>query len=300
MSKTSETRAVLAKRLLGVPTGERIPSTATLAASVGVGFGTVQSALRGLSDQGAITLTTHGHQGSRLVHRDIVALWSACERGAVAAVLPPAQSSEFSGLATALTLAFEGAGVPLHLTFRQGAKTRMALLGDDRVDFTVVSASTRAAIDSTAFAYSELPDFTYYRRGSVVVITAAGREPEPDGTVATDPASYDHSLLTRAEFPDAAIVEAPYGRIPELVARGDADAAVWHASSSSSLSTATGLSLHALRRPSPADQGSMSRAVLAWRADEPGMAALLDHLLDPATLALVQRDVGEGRLEPRF
>lgn len=300
MSKTSETRAVLAKRLLGVPRGARIPSTATLAASAGVGFGTVQSALRGLSDLGAITLTTHGHQGSRLVERDIVALWSACDRGAVAAVLPPPQSPEFSGLATALTLAFEGAGVPLHLTFRQGARTRMALLDEDRVDFTVVSASTAEALEGGAFACSELPEFSYYRRGSVVVITAVGREPDPEGLVATDPASYDHGLLTRAEFPDAQLVEAPYGRIPELVARGDADAAVWHTTSSSSLSTATGLGLHGLRHPSPADHGSMSRAALAWRADEPGMAALLDHLLDPATLALVQRDVSEGRLEPRF
>ncbi len=299
MSKTSETRAVLAKRLLDVPRGERIPSTATLAASAGVGFGTVQSALRGLLNEGAITITTHGHQGSRLVDRDIVALWGACDRGAVAAVLPPAQSSEFSGLATALTLAFEGAGVPLHLTFRQGARTRMALLDEGRVDFTVVSASTAAELDQRT-AHSELPEFTYYRRGSVLVITASGHEPDPDGRVATDPASYDHGLLTRAEFPNARLVEAPYGRIPDLVARGDADAAVWHATSSSPLAIAAGLSLHELTRPSPADQGSMSRAALAWRADEPGMAALLDHLLDPSTLALVQSDVSEGRLEPRF
>ena len=168
------------------------------------------------------------------------------------------------------------------------------------MDFTIVSASTGSALDRGSFACLELPDFTYYRRGSVVVITASGRTPDPHGRVASDPASYDHAELTRAEFPHAQLVEAPYGRIPDLVARGDADAAVWHATSSSPLSTATGLRLHGLTNPSPADQGSMSRAALAWRADEPGMAALLDQLLDPATLALVQRDVGEGRLEPRF
>ncbi len=141
---------------------------------------------------------------------------------------------------------------------------------------------------------------TYYGKDAVVVITATGRMPDPKGRMPIDRRSYDHTLLTETEFPEAEHVESPYLSIPELIVTGAVDSAVWHQTSSSPLLLATGLSLHPLRHPSPPDPDGLSRAAFYWRKADRTVATLMDEVLAPDVLQRIQREVIAGERTPQY
>jgi hypothetical protein len=300
-STTRQADAIVgvARRLIGIPAGSQIPTVTELGSEIGVGSGTVQAALRSLREADAIELSSHGHLGTRLVRRDLAALWAATGGGAIQGVLPLPTSPEFSGLATGLVEAFERAGVRLHLTFRQGVKHRLGSLDEGRVDFVVCSAPAARALGATHAAVY-LPLHTFYARDAVVVITRSGEQPDPRGVVPIDRNSRDHSVLTEAEFPDATLVDAPYTLVPELIVHCEADAAIWHRTSASPLLTATGLAIHPRRRPPPPEGDEISRAALVMRVDDAARSAVLEAVIDPAAIAEVQRQVLQRERVPGF
>lgn len=289
----------VARRLLTVPVDAQIPTMTELGAELAVGSGTVQAALRTLQEDGAIALSSHGHLGTKLVSRDVAALWGATGGGAIQGVLPLPTSPEFSGLATGLSEAFAAAGVRLNLTFRQGAHHRIEALDDGRVDFVVCSAPTARTL-APAQPVVVLPAHTFYARDAVVVITRSGERPDPRGRVPIDRHSRDHSVLTEAEFPDAELVDVQYSLIPELVVHGDVDAAIWHRTSASPLLTATGLDIHPRSRPHPPEGDDISRAALVLRGDDPARSAVFDAVIDAGAIAEVQRQVLERERVPSF
>jgi hypothetical protein len=299
MGKTDEARQVVAQHLLGLPLGSQMPTTSELAAAAQAGLGTIQTALRSLEADDVIATTAHGGQGRRLVTRNLPALWAATGRGALTGVLPLPYSSEFSGLATALTQLAEERGLALQLLFRQGNSNRLQFLRSMRVDFTVMSV-VAAKGARRAVSYRPLGDYTYYGRDAVVVITPVGREPDLDGPIPVDRKSFDHTALTEAEFPDAKLVHRSYLLIPELVARGEFGAAVWHQTSSSPLLTASGLAIHPLHKPSPAGDTGLSRAALVWRAGDEGVAAVLGEAFGTSQIEEIQREVMAGARIPEF
>lgn len=293
-------QAVVARRLIAAEVGERIPTVAQLAAEAGTGTGTVQAALKALDEEGAVTLTRHGHQGTVLVERDLGLLWRAFTPGPVTGILPLPGSIEFSGLATAVADAFERAGVPLTLAFRLGSRKRVDFLTAGGADFIACSLAYARTLDTDVYRAIDLGPSTYYTRNSVAVITRAGEEPAPRGRVAIDRQSHDHEARTMAEFPEAELIESAYPQIPELVVGGQVDAAVWHRTSSSPLTTATGLDIHPLTRPSPDFAEELSRAALVASDEGSPAFALLGSLVEADALAEVQREVLESKRVPSF
>jgi hypothetical protein len=293
----------VARRLLACPQGGRVPTITVLAAEAGTGVGTVQAALRLLTSAGAVALSSHGHKGTVLEHRDVARLWAVAAGGPMVGLLPLPTSLEFTGLATALASAAEAAGLPLSMTFRHGAGPRLELLRSGRADFMIASAAFADSCASTELAAMVLPPYTYFAADSVVVVTRAGELPADARRVAIDRASFDHSRLTGAEFPDRELIDASTPQIPELVARRDVDAAVWHDSNSSALSVATGLSVHPLSRPSPSAEVRASRAAVITTAGTDGVStvsAILEELVDADALERIQREVVERKRMPSF
>lgn len=92
--------------------GARLPRVRDVAELLGVGNGTVQSALRLLEEAGAIKTVARGHLGTFLVGSDRAALWRLSGLGAVQAAMPLPHSRRFEGLATGLRAAFEEAAHP--------------------------------------------------------------------------------------------------------------------------------------------------------------------------------------------
>lgn len=293
----------VARRLVACPHGGRVPTIAALAAEAGTGAGTVQAALKLLTDAGAVTLSSHGHQGTLLQERDVARLWSVAAGGPMVGLLPLPTSVEFAGLATALCAVADTVGLPLGLTFRHGAAPRLELLRSGRADFMVASAAFADSLAGAGLAVNVLSRHSYFARDSVVVITRAGETPDAARRVAIDRTSFDHARLSEAEFPELEQVDARSPQIPRLVANRVVDAAVWHDSDASDLSVATGLAVHPLSRPSPSEGDRASRAAIITIAAADGLStvsAILEELVDPETLERVQREVIQYERMPSF
>lgn len=296
MNKAGVAREVVARALLSTEVGDQIPTTTDLAKQARSGHGTIQTALRALEDAGAVKTTAHGSFGRRVVEHDLKLLWGETGRGALTGVMPLPESREFAGLATALASLADHCGLPFQLLFRQGSSGRLRFLVSERVDFIV--ASNAAAIRAEGTARMALGEHSFYGENAVVVITAKDRQPDYSGRVPIDPGSPDHTMLTLQEFPDAQHIETPYMFIPELVANGQLDAAVWHRTASSPLLTATGLSIHAPRAPLSNDE--LNRAALIWRADDVGVGKVIHAVFAPEKIESIQRDVMGGKRIPQF
>lgn len=298
MKKVEAARASVAYALLGVPAGGRIPRTLDLASRAQVGNGTIQAALSSLESEGAIVTSAHGASGRRLVSSDLTALWRHSELGALSGVIPLPESREFAGIATAISAEAAAQDFPVQLMFRQGNQMRLRQLRDGVVHFTVLSTrAAEAARDD--IAHFDLGDYTYYSRNAVVVIRPRGASSTPPLRVAIDHQSSDHTELTLREFPYAEHVNVPYLFIPEAIANGSVDAAVWHKTTSSPLLTATGLDVRELTTPGP-DPDPLNAASVAWRAADDGIGRLLTELLQPQRIREIQAQVMAGERIPEF
>jgi hypothetical protein len=296
VSKADEVRKIVARALLGTPIGSQLPTTSTLAKQAKAGHGTVQTALRAIEDEGAVETTAHGSYGRRVVAQDLLKLWAASGRGALTGVMPLPESREFAGIATAFATLAEARGLTLQLLFRQGSGGRMRFLLSERVDFIIASQAsvTRAAGISSV----GLGDYSYYGENSVVVITPLGRKPQSRGRVPIDRNSTDHAALTIREFPAAELIDTPYMLIPEMIAKGELDAAVWHRTTSSPLLTAVGLSVHQPQVLVPDDD--LNRASLIWRQEDVGVGRLIADIFPPNQIETIQREVIAGVRVPQF
>lgn len=297
--RQAHARAVVARRLMLAEVGEAIPTMAALAAESGTGTGTVQAALAGLRDVGAVQFSTHGHQGTTLIERDLGKLWSASSPGPLTGILPLPGSIEFSGLATAVSVTFEQSGVPATLAFRLGSRKRIDFLTSGGADFIACSLAFARTLGED-FASIDLGPSTYYTHDSVAVITRAGEFPGTRGRIAIDRQSHDHEARTKAEFPKANFVESAYPMIPDAIVAGRADAAVWHRTSSSPIETARGIEIHPLSRPEPDIAEELSHAALVTPADGTLGLALLASVIDPDEIARVQQEVAEQLRVPSF
>lgn len=291
-------REVVAEALLATPLDGQVPTMSKLAARARTGAGTVQAALRSLENSGLAKTTAHGKYGRKLVSISVGGTWAATGRGSLSGVLPLPQSREFAGLASGLTDCSESAQLDLQLLFRQGATERLRALRAGRVDFLISStafASQHPDLDSVEF-----PEHTYYQDNAVVVITAAGSTPNPRGRIAIDRTSFDHTTLTKNEFPHGDFIDSHYLFIPDMIASGAVDAAVWHQTSLSPLLQSVGLSVHPLTRPHHSSQRDIDRAAIAWRRDDAAVSRIVRTIFDRDRIATVQADVIRGVRTPTF
>jgi hypothetical protein len=291
----------LALRLLAMQEGDRLEPVHLLAAQFGTGRGTVQSALKLLTDEGAAVLESHGNRGSFLARVDRAKLLAMAGISPLIGAMPVAYSLRFQGLATGLTRVFETAGLPLVLAQLRGARHRLHFLRTGRCDFAVVS---RLAWQQEE-AQGDLRQVAGFGPGSNVgdhVLLLHG--PEHGGIVdgmkvGVDRSSHDHVRLTLAECEGKAVqlVEISYAQaVPRLLA-GEIDAAVWDLE----VPLPPSLPLATVPRQQRDPAGDLdTEAVLVTRAESGALGDLLAGCIDPAAVTAVQRRVLAGEEMPVF
>lgn len=304
-SKTDDVAQQIARLLVTLPAGSRIPSIAELQLTVGAGSSTVQRALARLEELGAVVLRAKPKLGSFVEERDLAILWRQSGNPSVAPALALPNSREYQGLAAGLRAEFQRIGVPVSPLYAQGSQHRVEALLAQRIDFTVLSAG---AAEEACEHHPELvvalrlAANTYYAPDSVVVISRDDREdPADPGTrVGIDEGSWDHRALSHAEFPGAALVQESYLYLPQAVLGGAIDLAVWHR-------TALGLSLDQqrlhIRPPSRAATVALAdRLSAAWivtrRTDEQTLGVLAE--IDADAVVATQRGVVDQHVVPVF
>jgi hypothetical protein len=240
---TAQQRALegLARVLLTSEEGSRLPTVSSLREQLEVGTGTIQKAFLELQANGWVEVDAKQKQGTSVVRRDLGALWTAAGLAPLTVLLPLPNSWEFQGLASGLRAEFDRTGIATTFLYGHGAAERINALTTGLAQIVVASQSAARELAPPRVDVIDLGPGTYYAEGSMIVLARAPRAALPASLrIGIDRDSYDHSLLTFAEFPEANLVDTNYAHIPSAISRGTIDAAVWHR-------TALGLSL--------ADQG---------------------------------------------
>ncbi|MFC9232198.1 GntR family transcriptional regulator YhfZ [Streptomyces decoyicus] len=212
--------------------GARLPRVRDVAELLGVGNGTVQSALRLLEEAGAIKTVARGHLGTFLTGSDRAVLWRLSGLGTVRAALPLPYSRRFEGLATGLRAAFEEAGAPFAITFLRGAAARVTALAEGRAELAVLSrsAADRLTGRQSVELITDLGPGTYVGAHGLVLRPGVTLD-APGLRIAVDDASEDQRMLAERVFahrPGVAWVPCSASQVREALAQGRADATVWN------------------------------------------------------------------------
>jgi len=256
LSYNARALELLARDLIARVPGERLPTVAQYQERLGIGSGTVQARLRMLSGVGAIRLQAHGHRGTILVERDLSELWSLSRMAPVRGVLPLPEGFEPVTLAAILRQQFENLKVPLELLYLHGAARRIGMVRDGQAHFAVTSrpaAENTTLDDAEKWSMVEFGPETYHRNSAMVVLVRPHLGADDRiATIGFDPRSYDHSLLTYAEFPAQLgyhYADYPHSRLPSVLVDGLIDAAVWHRTTLAIPLSAVGIIVRPLHQP---------------------------------------------------
>jgi len=298
---------LIAQDLLEARPGDRLSPVAEYAARLGVGRGTVQTALRLLQDSGAVRLVPRGHMGTFVERVDRAALWSLSGLGTVTGVMPLPYSQRYRGVATGLYQAFHAAEIPLVLAHMRGARRRLEALLTRRYEFALVSKLSyevaRREREELCLAVDLGPGTNV--REHVLLIRGPFDGPSDrivDGMrVGVDPDSIDITELTRHECSGLRVtaVEAPYTQFLGLILKGVIDAAVWDSEEGLPPREA-GLRVVPLRGRADGTAPDTSAAVLVVHRDNRTLASILRSSVDVAVVRETLERVMRGEVLPEL
>ena len=233
MRKQGAVAVELARLLLTLEPGDRLPPIADLAQRFDVGNGTIHEALKSLESVGAIQLKRRGHLGTVLVHTDDAKLWQISGNSTIMGLMPLPYSRRYEGLATALYECFDAIGLPLSVGYMRGSSQRVQALCDGNADFVVTSALAAEAIkadrNDTRVALW-LGRYTYSSQYAILTADPQVTELRNGMRIGIDPASIDQVKMTEAECAglDVEYVRVRYTGFVELLRQRVIDAAIWN------------------------------------------------------------------------
>lgn len=233
MSKNGIAIISLATEMFKLDVGDRLKTVEQYSDNLGLGRGTIHSALKFLQKEKAISLESKGHLGTYINFIDHNKLWVIADIGTIMGVMPLPYSKRYEGLATGLYKTFETAGVPFSLAFMRGASKRIEALSSGRYSFAVTSKLAAnlemKKSDDIEIAY-EFPENSYV--GSHVIIFGNKNNTKITSgmRVAIDPDSVDQVILTNYECEGVEVdfVEISYTQIFSNLNNNLIDAAIWN------------------------------------------------------------------------
>jgi hypothetical protein len=299
--RADELRRRIARALLAIDPGDRLPTVRELAARHGASVGATQEALARFEVDGAITVDRQGRE-STLVRRALGDLWSAAEGGPLIIALPLPSTQRIEGLATALKAQLADSGVESYLVFIRGSLQRMLALRQQRCHGVVMSALAAKELCSPDEAIVlELPVGSFVKEHRVYLAGGVAVTDRPLRVV-MDRDSLDFQLLTDLEFREsgATFVAATYMQFPRLIAEHRADAVIWDVEEA------------ATRMPPGVRDRKLSasvldkigdrnlRAAFVVRASDWSTRLVLSAALSPTTVMKVQGEVVRAQRLPEY
>jgi hypothetical protein len=254
-----------------------------LARKFDVGHGTVQRALRTLEATGAVRLEARGHLGTYILERDLRRLWEAAGTPVLLGGFPLPFTPRLRARVTALQQELRRVGVPAEIVYLDGCRKRLGQLRLGRLDFIVVSRFAAERAWENQRDVGVVRNFgpnTYCDPGT---FRLAYRN-LPPRRVGVDRRSCEHYWRTVEVFPQSEdlFINLPYLAIPEALARGDVDAALWGFDTAWPFPQAEGVKFEAIP-PSPID-AAIGEACLVVLAKNSLVYELMARQLDPVRI----------------
>lgn len=298
LSQTGKVTMGVARLLLSYNQGDRLPRMLDFARRLKSGNGTVQEAFTYLAKLGAISVESHGAQGSHLVEINYPLLWRYAGNEWIVGSMPLPYTLRYEGLATALYAQLEASGLPFNMTYQRGSLSRGEMVRKGHYHYAVMSL---LAAEHLVSRYSELalvaqlPAGTYLSEHALI-----SRVPrEQIRRVGVDQASLDEALLFEEEqrlHPEWERVPVTRAQIPDLLQEERFDAIIWNR--------------EGLQTPHPQIealplQGDAHKRQIATQAaivalqDAPVRHVLLS-IFSAEQITSIQQEVCERRRMPRY
>ena len=292
----------LAKRLIQLHEGQRLPSIRKLASSTHMSVGSVSTVLNDLEDMGAVQIQKRGHLGSVVVKLSMGDLWNLVEQGPLVIGMTLPMHHRFEGLATGVKRALERAGIETYMIFIRGSRTRLKALDENRCHVALMSGLAADELSGknhtillTLPPGSWVSSYCIFYRELPVGQTRPLR-------VAVDPDSFDHRRLTDLVFAGQAIEHrlAPFVQFSRLLKNGEVDATVW-TSDQEEAYLGPGILQKPLSDAAMQLLGERSiSATFVGRSDSKTVQAVLKAAIDPAVIIEIQNKIAREEMIPEY
>ncbi|MBE6055116.1 MAG: hypothetical protein E7212_14675 [Clostridium sartagoforme] len=223
----------LAVEFLPLNEGDRIKTVAELAEIYETARGTIQSAIKFLKEEEAITLESRGHLGTFIKEIDYIKLLELTGIKSLVGVMPLPYSKRYEGLATGIYKCLNENGVNTNLAFMRGSNHRLKALEDGRYDFAVTS---RLTADFYLENFKDIQivkafgSFSYVNEHIIVVSENFNGEFKKGTKVGIDTSSIDQFMLTKKYFEGLEVQYVPlnYNHFLSSIKDNRIDAAIWN------------------------------------------------------------------------
>ena len=304
----------IAKGFLGTSEGSRIPTITEYAEAFSCSRGIVQNALNYLEEEKVITLDRLGKRGTFLLQKQEGELFWCSGLSHLTASMPPPINRHFAGLATGFCQGMSKCPVPFTFAFVQGSQNRVEFLLSGAYDFVVTTGYSGQLYEKlhpeieVAFSFPKceyaLPHKLYINRPGV-------KQLEDGMTVAVDPSSLDQVAVTRklCEGKNVRIEEMPFVSALYAFYSGSIDALLFRDGIRDendnllSLMIGNGIKVDKQNLSEIPVRGSdprMEEAVALIHRENYGIKGILSNYLSGDQVGLIQHQVMNGSMLPRF
>ena len=228
--RSGDLRSQVARMLLSLQPGDRVPTVRSFALAFAVSVGAAQAALARLEEMGAVQIQQQGRLGAYLRSRSVGALWVEAEREPLIVALPIPNTRHVNGLATAVKALFAEAEVPSFCVFIRGSRQRLEALRHGRCHIAVMSALAAEERLPDETIVLELPGGTLVEEHRVYYVEREGKSaPDRRLRVILDRDSADFQRIAEIEFGlrEVDYVPGTYNQLSRLLRENRADAGIW-------------------------------------------------------------------------
>ncbi len=201
LNKHGTVTADLARSIMALDAGDRLPTIIEMTEAFSVSRGVVQNAIGFLEEEGCIVLSRCGKLGTVLEKVDYKKLYDFTGWNPVVGAMPVPFNDSFRSLAAALHTECRRFPVESSVIYASGAVIRQSMLKKDFLDYIVTSVAAARHIvnaDPDVELLFELPDCWYEEPYCLLFIDSAETEIRDGMRVGVDPDTIDQMELTKA------------------------------------------------------------------------------------------------------
>ena len=231
MNKSGIASIKIAKMFFCLNVGDKIPTVSQISEDYSLPRGTVQNAIKNLSDLNAIKLQANGYKGTTIVEKNNKALLEICGIQDISGIMPFPYSRRHEGLASGFTVALEKNEIPVYLAYMRGAKKRMKMVQQGRYNFAIVSklaASEYIKDNNDLTILLNLGTYSYISKHIICFHDKKATEIEDGMKVGFDSVSFDAAKITKSlcEGKNVTYVPMEYYQAVSMISSGEIDAVV--------------------------------------------------------------------------
>lgn len=297
--KTWLVTTMIARDLIGLKEGEKLPTVGLWSQKLSSSRGVVQNALLVLEEDGCVEIKKQGRGGTILLKKDLPKLFECADIKSITGAMPLPLSACLAGLATGLHDALMRCPAPFSFAFLHGAQTRVNALLRTTYDFIVISRASGMLFLELHPELELLADYksVQYSSPFALFINHKGATRLHDGfSVGVDKQFTDQVVLTRLACGDknVRLVPLAYQQACSMLVAGEIDCLVARVDDISPSETFTVVPLEGDGGP------DLTAPVLLCNKNAYGMKSILSAYLSEDLVRSAQQAVMSLSRDPSF